>query len=79
MQCFLRANLMGVRYLKQKKLTAKQKRFADEYLIDLNGTQACIRAGYSPKTASEQSSRLLTNVNVKEYIATELKKFTIIE
>ena len=32
-------------------LTAKQKRFCDEYLIDLNATQAAIRAGYSEKTA----------------------------
>lgn len=49
-------------------LTEKQKAFADEYLIDLNGTQAAIRAGYSKKTANEQASRLLANVNVKEYI-----------
>lgn len=51
-----------------RKITEKQKRFADEYLIDLNGTQAAIRAGYSPKTANEQASRLLANVNVQEYI-----------
>lgn len=49
-------------------LNEKQKRFCDEYLIDLNATQAAIRAGYSKKTASEQSSRLLANVNVKEYL-----------
>jgi phage terminase small subunit len=35
----------------EKKLTAKQQRFVDEYLIDLNATQAAIRAGYSKKTA----------------------------
>ena len=34
-------------------LTAKQKRFVEEYLIDLNATQAAIRAGYSPKTAEQ--------------------------
>jgi len=51
------------------KLTEKQKRFCDEYLIDLNATQAAIRAGYSDKTAKEQASRLLTNVNVEAYIA----------
>ena len=51
-----------------KKLTAKQQRFCDEYLIDLNATQAAIRAGYSKKTANEQGSRLLTNVSVKNYI-----------
>ena len=41
-------------------LTPKQARFVSEYLIDLNATQAAIRAGYSPKTAQEQSSRLLS-------------------
>ena len=46
-------------------LTPKQQRFVDEYLIDLNATQAAIRAGYSPKTAQEQSSRLLSNVMVQ--------------
>lgn len=51
------------------KLTAKQKRFAEEYLIDLNATQAAIRAGYSPKTANEQGARLLANVSVQEAIA----------
>lgn len=42
----------------------KQKRFIDEYLLDLNGKQAAIRAGYSPGTAAEQASRLLS----KDYI-----------
>lgn len=51
------------------KLSEKQKRFCDEYLIDLNATQAAIRAGYSQGTASEQSSRLLTNVKIQNYIA----------
>lgn len=37
----------------QKKLNARQQRFVDEYLIDLNATQAAIRAGYSPKSATE--------------------------
>lgn len=50
------------------KLTAKQQRFADEYIVDLNGTQAAIRAGYSEKTATVQAARLLTNVNVQHYI-----------
>lgn len=52
----------------EKKLTAKQQRFCDEYLIDLNATQAAIRAGYSEKTATEQGARLLTNVKVQKYI-----------
>lgn len=47
-----------------KTLTPKQARFIEEYLIDLNATQAAIRAGYSAKTAPEQASRLLSNVKV---------------
>lgn len=50
-------------------LTPKQRRFVAEYLIDLNGTQAAIRAGYSRKTAAEQASRLLTNVKVSAAVA----------
>jgi phage terminase small subunit len=50
------------------KLTPKQQKFADEYLIDLNATQAAIRAGYSPATAEQQGSRLLSNVKVRAYI-----------
>lgn len=50
-------------------MTKKQKRFVEEYLIDLNATQAAIRAGYSAKTAQEQSSRLLSNVMVQQAIA----------
>ena len=49
-------------------LTPKQQVFATEYLIDLNATQAAIRAGYSGKTAESQASRLLRNVKVKERI-----------
>lgn len=49
-------------------LTAKQQRFANEYLIDLNATQAAIRAGYSAATADQQGSRLLANVKVRAYI-----------
>ena len=45
-------------------LTVKQARFVEEYLVDLNGTQAAIRAGYSAKTANEQAVRLLANVSV---------------
>lgn len=46
-------------------LTPRQARFVDEYLIDFNGTQAAIRAGYSPKTAESQAWRLLRNAKVK--------------
>ncbi|MDR5611390.1 MULTISPECIES: terminase small subunit [unclassified Arsenophonus] len=49
-------------------LTDKQEAFCREYLIDLNATQAAIRAGYSEKTAHEQASRLLANVKVEKRI-----------
>ena len=44
-------------------MTPKQRRFVDEYLVDLNATQAAIRAGYCPRTANEQGARLLANVS----------------
>ena len=47
------------------KLTAKQKRFIEEYLIDLNATQAAIRAGYSEKTADVIGSENLVKPNIK--------------
>lgn len=53
-------------------LNAKQDMFCREYLIDLNATQAAIRAGYSEKTANEQGARLLANVSVQSRIS-ELK------
>ena len=51
------------------KLTAKQQRFVEEYLIDLNATQAAIRAGYSVKTASEQGSQNLSKLNIQQQIS----------
>lgn len=54
------------------KLTPKQERFCEEYLIDLNATQAAIRAGYSEKTAREQAAQNLSKLNIQEKIA-ELK------
>ena len=50
------------------KMTAKQQRFCDEYLIDLNATQAAIRAGYSEKNARNIASENLAKPNIKEYI-----------
>ncbi len=55
-------------------MTEKQKRFADEYLIDLNATQAAIRAGYSKKTAYSQGERLLKKVEVEKYIQERMKQ-----
>ena len=54
--------------MKMRKLTSKQKQFANEYLIDRNCTQAAIRAGYSPKTAYSQGQRLLKKVEVKALV-----------
>ncbi len=50
------------------KLTEKQKRFCEEYLIDLNATKAAIRAGYSEKTAEQTASRMLSFVKVQEQL-----------
>jgi len=49
-------------------LTAMRERFVDEYLVDLNATQAAIRAGYSPKTAYSMGQRLLKDVEVQAAI-----------
>lgn len=49
-------------------LEPRQERFCQEYVKDLNGTQAAIRAGYSEKAAKEQASRLLTKANVLQLI-----------
>lgn len=49
-------------------LTAKQKRFCDEYLVDLNATQAAIRAGYSRKTAYSIGVENLKKPEIKKYI-----------
>lgn len=53
-----------------KKLTAKQEKFCYEYVIDLNATQAALRAGYSEKTAYSSGSRLLKNVEIQKFIQT---------
>lgn len=55
-------------------LTAKQQRFCEEYLIDLNATQAAIRAGYSEKTAKEIASENLTKPNIAEFIQKALEE-----
>lgn len=55
-------------------MTAKQKRFCTEYLIDCNATQSAIRAGYSKKTAYSVGQRMLKNVEVKKYIDEQFEK-----
>jgi phage terminase small subunit len=53
-------------------LAPRQERFVEEYLLDVNAKQAAIRAGYSPKTAEAQGSRLLSNVKVQRVIAARM-------
>jgi phage terminase small subunit len=53
---------------KKKALSPKQATFVREYLVDLNATQAAIRAGYSPKTARVQASDLLTKPDIQEAV-----------
>lgn len=60
--------------MKTINLTPRQKIFVREYLIDLNATQAAIRAGYSAKTAQEQSSRLLSNAMVAKAVQLGMDK-----
>jgi phage terminase small subunit len=54
--------------INSEPLTDQQQLFCDQYLVDLNGKQAAIRAGYSEKTAEVQASRLLSYAKVQEYI-----------
>ncbi|MGO4840156.1 terminase small subunit, partial [Rhizobiaceae sp. 2RAB30] len=49
-------------------LTPKQARFVEEYLIDLNATQAAIRAGYSQRYANDQAAQLLTKPQIRAAI-----------
>ena len=55
-------------------MTDKQKKFVEEYLIDLNATQAAIRAGYSPRNADKIGSELLGKTRVSEAIANAMAK-----
>lgn len=57
-------------------LTPKQERFAQEYVVDLNATQAAIRAGYSEDTARAQASRLLLNVDIQAHVEKARKEQT---
>ena len=54
------------------RMTDKQRRFCDEYLIDLNATQAAIRAGYSKKTAKQIGQENLTKPDISEYIKSRM-------
>jgi phage terminase small subunit len=54
-------------------LTPKQSRFVEEYLVDLNGKQAAIRAGYSAKTAEVQASRLLRIAKIQVALSAAMR------
>lgn len=54
-------------------MTKKQERFVKEYLVDCNGTQAAIRAGYSPKTARQIADQLLSKLNIKQKIDEQMQ------
>ena len=55
-------------------VTPRSRDFVDEYLVDLNATQAAIRAGYSEKTAYSIGQRLLKNVEVQKMIANRMEE-----
>jgi len=57
-----------------ERLSIKQKRFADEYIISGNATQSAIIAGYSKKYAATNTDKLLKNTNIKNYIDERLKE-----
>ena len=57
-------------------MTERQKRFCEEYLIDCNGTQAAIRAGYSEKTATKIAAENLTKPDIREYIDEKLAEMS---
>lgn len=58
------------------KLTLKQQRFADEYIISGNATEAAIKAGYSKKTANRIATENLSKPVIKSYIDERLKELS---
>lgn len=56
------------------KMTLKQQRFADEYIITGNATQSAVKAGYSSKYANTNANKLLQNTTIKNYIDVRLAK-----
>lgn len=54
------------------KMTERQKRFCDEYLIDLNAEAAAVRAGYSPRYARGNAHKLVANGCIKDYISARM-------
>ena len=68
-----RGNFLNQSLAKMRKLTPKQKRFVDEYLIDLNATKAAIRAGYSAKTAASIGEENLRKPEIQGALAERMK------
>ena len=64
--------ILDWRWWKITKLTLKQQRFADEYIISGNATDAAVKAGYSKKYANTNASKLLQNTTIKSYIDEKL-------
>lgn len=60
--------------IKKSNISAKQRKFLSEYLKDLNGKQAALRAGYSSKSAKVTASRMLTNDNLRRELSNRLKE-----
>ncbi len=60
----------NLRHENDKAMTPRQNRFVDEYLVDLNATQAAIRAGYSVRTAEQQGPRLLGYAEIAQAVQT---------
>lgn len=56
------------------KLTLKQKKFADEYIISWNACQSAVKAGYNENFAKGNINKLLENVGIKTYIQKRLKE-----
>ncbi len=57
-----------------ENLTEKQKKFCEEYIIDFNATQACIRSGYSEKTANRIGTENLSKLVIQTYIQSLIKQ-----
>lgn len=55
--------------INESGLPKKQQLFVQEYLVDMNGTQAAIRSGYSKRTANEQAAQLLAKLSIRDLIA----------
>ena len=71
---FIFAKKGGGKLANDSNLTLKQKRFADEYIITANATQAAIKAGYSKKYANTNAAKLLQNTTIKRYLDKRLKE-----